>query len=110
MKSRELLKALRSTLKQSYPGIYKVEEDRAQLTGEYTRNPAAVLQRIRERTLEFEETDPEQQQRADRVWDALGRPSVGLAATALGCSSSRSLDMQSLSSRRLVSSTSRASS
>ena len=34
MAPREALKVLRSCLKQSYAGIYKVEKDKAQLSGE----------------------------------------------------------------------------
>lgn len=73
MAPREALRVLRSCLKQSYAGIYKVEKDKAQMSGEFTADPAAVLKRVHERTLEFEETTLEQQQRADREWDALAR-------------------------------------
>ena len=71
MAPREALRAMRSCLEQSYAGIYKVEKDKALLSGEYTTHPEWVLQRIRERILEFEEGPLGQQQRADREWTSV---------------------------------------
>ena len=70
---REQLKVLQNCVKQSYAELYRVEVEKAVVTGEYRTNPGKQLQRIRESTVEFEETILEQQQRADTEWDALSR-------------------------------------